>query len=126
MRVLDELSAFTPRLTDAVKDALYSAYSQNGHRKLPARDVRLLMEVRGHDFSSFPNPLASVHSTLRRLAAQGDIGSELDRGMTVYFWNGPVLHSVEHMRAVDGVQKIHMDYKIREWVNQRLENASRR
>src|SRR5579863_9422059 len=101
MNVLDELSVFKLRLTDAVKDALYFAYSHHGHRKLPALQVKLAMEARGYDFSNFPNPLASVHSTLRRLAGQGNIGSECDKGLNVYFWNGPVLHSVEHMLAVD-------------------------
>ena len=40
MNTLDELSVFTPRLTDAVKDALYSAFDSKGHRKLPAIQVK--------------------------------------------------------------------------------------
>src|SRR5260370_5842190 len=70
MRILNELSVFVPRLTDAVKDALYSA----GSRKLPAIQVKEVMEIRVHDFATFTNPLASVHSTLGGLAPQGALG----------------------------------------------------
>jgi hypothetical protein len=126
MNALDDLSLYAPRLTNAVKDALYWACSSHGHRRLSAIDVKQLMEVRRYDFSDFPNPLASVHSTLRRLANQGEIGSVLEKGVTVYFWNGPIFHDRATMLAVDAEQRVLMDQKIRERVNQRLEEFSRR
>lgn len=43
MDVLNELSVFAPRLTDAVKDALYSAFNYDGPRQLPAVQVKELM-----------------------------------------------------------------------------------
>jgi hypothetical protein len=81
MDILDKLSVFKPRLTDAVKDALYSAFDSQGHRNLPAIQVKEQMEIRRFDFSNFPHPLASVHSTLRRLADQGSIGSTVRDGV---------------------------------------------
>jgi hypothetical protein len=126
MNVLDELSLFRPRLTTAVKDALYWALGSHGHRKLSATDAKLLMEVRRYDFSNFPNPLASVHSTLRRLANQGEIGSAVEKGRTVYFWNGPIFHDRGTMTAVDAEQRVQMDRKIQERIDQRLEEFSRR
>jgi hypothetical protein len=123
MHTLDELSVFTPRLTDAVKDALYSAVDSRGHRKLPAIQVKELMEVRRFDFSNFPNPLASVHSTLRRLADQGSIGSGVQMGSTVYFWNGPhygARRSLANMLATDAEQRQRMAGKIQSRIDQRL------
>jgi len=126
MNALDELSLYTPRLTTAVKDALYWAFASHGHRRLSATDVKQLMEVRRYDFSNCSNSLASVHSTLRRLAKQGEIGFALEKGAAVYFWKGPIAHDRATMLAVDEEQRILMDRKIRERVNQRLEQFSRR
>jgi hypothetical protein len=123
MHTLDELSVFAPRLTDAVKDALYSAFDSRGHRKLPAVQVKELMEVRRFDFSNFPNPLASVHSTLRRLADQGSIGSTVQMGSTVYFWKGPhygARRSLANMLATDAEQRKQMARKIQSRIDQRL------
>lgn len=126
MHTLDELSVFTPRLTDAVKDALYSALDPRGHRRLPAIQVKELMEVRRFDFSNFPNPLASVHSTLRRLADQGSIGSTVQMGSTVYFWNGPhygARRSLANMLATDAEQRQQMARKIQHRIDQRLTSS---
>lgn len=123
MRILDELSVFTPRLTDAVKDALYSAIEFRGHRRLPAIQVKELMEVRHFDFSNFPNPLASVHSTLRRLADQGSIGCAVQMGSTVYFWNGPhhgAPRNLANMLVTDAEQGRQMDLKMRRRIDQHL------
>jgi hypothetical protein len=126
MTTLDELSLLAPRLTDAVKDALYSAFDSKGHRKLPAIQVKELMEVRRFDFSNFPNPLASVHSTLRRLADQGSIGSTVQMGSSVYFWKGPhygARRSLANMLAVDAEQRKQMARKIQKRVDQQLMRA---
>jgi hypothetical protein len=117
-RVMDffgQLDAGMPRLTAAVKDALYSAHP----RKLPAIQVKELMEVRGFDFVNFANPLASVHSTLRRLAGQAEVGSGSERGVAMYWWRGPhwgARNSLANMLA-DRELSEKMDEKIRARVN---------
>lgn len=126
MKTLDELNVFAPRLTDAIKDALYSAFSSNGHRKLPAVQVKELMEVRHFDFSSYPNPLASVHSTLRRLADRGAIGCIVQNGSALYFWSGPhygARKSLANMLATDAEQRKQMDRKIQSRIDQHLRRS---
>ena len=117
MKLLEEFSIFAPRLTDAVKDALYSAYSEVGPRRLPAIQVKELLEFRGFDFSGLVNPLASVHSTLRRLASQKMIGVATGKmGETVYWWNGPhygARASLANVLEVDSRQARGMSGKIR-------------
>lgn len=119
MHYLGQLNVDTPKLTDAVKDALYSA---DPRRRLPATDVRDVMKVRGFEFANFANPLASVDSTLRRLAAQKVISARPERGTTVYWWNGPrygARNSLANLLA-DRDQAEHMDGKIQERVDQAL------
>ncbi len=118
MDITNELGVFRPRLTDAVKDAVYYAKP----KALPAAQVKELMEVRGFDFSGFPNPLASVHSTLRRLAAQGRIGAEADEGSTVYSWTGPhygARNSLANFLSEREVRE-RMDAKSRARINREL------
>ncbi len=119
MDLFGQLDVCTPRLTDAVKDALYAA---DPKRRLPAIQIKDLMEISGFDFAKFTNPLASVHSTLRRLAAQGEIGSRIEKGTTMYWWNGPrwgARNSLANMLADRELAK-RMDGKIRERVNRNL------
>jgi hypothetical protein len=119
MELFGHLDIGTPRLTDAVKDALYAA---DPERRLPAIQVKDLMEIRGFDFADFTNPLASVHSTLRRLAAQGEIGSLAEKGTMTYWWKRPrwgARNSLANMLADRDLAK-KMDEKIRERVNQNL------
>lgn len=118
MDIFAQLNVGTPRLTEAVKDALYAAHP----RKLPAIQVKDVMEVRGFDFSNFTNPLASVHSTLRRLARQDEVGSGLDKGAVMYWWKGPhwgARNSLANMLA-DRELSMRVSDKIRERVNENL------
>jgi hypothetical protein len=122
MELMDELYVFRPRLTDAVKDAVYYASPE----KLPAAQVKDYMEVRGFNFSGFTNPLASVHSTLRRLVVQGDIGVELDRGITMYTWKGPhygARSSLANLLPEPDVWK-QMNRKSRARINRQLEQKA--
>ena len=117
MNFFGEIDVSEPRLTEAVKDALY-----NTPRKLPAIQVKELMEVRRFDFGDFANPLASVHSTLRRLARQGEIGVGLDKGSAVYWWDGPrwgARNSLANMLADREMSRM-VDEKIRARVDQNL------
>lgn len=122
MELMDEMNIFRPRLTDAVKDAVYYASPE----KLPAAQVKEYMEVRGFNFSAFTNPLASVHSTLRRLVTQGDIGVELVRGLTMYSWKGPhygARSSLANMLSDREIRK-QMSRKIRTRINRDLEQKA--
>ena len=122
MEIMDELYVFRPRLTDAAKDALYYA-SPKG---LPAIQVKDLMEVRGFDFSAFPNPLASVHSTLRRLTSQGEIAALTNKGATEYRWNGPhygARSSLANLLSQRATRK-QMDSKARARINRLLEHKA--
>jgi hypothetical protein len=119
MYIFGQLNVGTPKLTDAVKDALYAA---DPGRRLPAIQVKDLMELRGFDFINFTNPLASVHSTLRRLAVQGVVGSRPEKGAMVYWWNGPrygARNSLANMLA-GREQTKQMGAKIRERVDKGL------
>jgi hypothetical protein len=124
MQIFEELGVFAPRLTDAIKDALYSAYSETGPRRLPAIQVKELLEVRGFDFSALANPLASVHSTLRRLASQTAIGSATEPGgSTIYWWDGPhygASTSLANVLEVDREQARRMQPKIDSRVGESL------
>jgi len=123
MDLMDELRIVAPRLTDAVKDAMYYA----SPRKLPADQVKALMELRGFSFSHFSNPLASLHSTLRRLSTQGEVLVERDRGRIVYSWKGPhygARQSLANMLANGDLQKL-MNARIRSSVNSKLEKTSK-
>jgi hypothetical protein len=119
MELMDEMNILRPRLTDAVKDAVYYASPE----RLPAAQVKDYMEVRGFNFSDFTNPLASVHSTLRRLVTQGDISAELDRGVTMYSWKGPhygARNSQANMLSERDIRK-QMSQKRRARINRDLE-----
>ncbi len=112
MNFFGEIDVSEPSLTEVVKDALYET-----PRKLPAIQVKELMEIfRSFDFSNYANPLASVHSTLRRLARQVEIGVGLERNSAVYWWDGPrwgARNSLANMLDDREMSK-KMDEKIRE------------
>lgn len=76
----------SPGLVDVVRVALRKA----GERGLTAIDTRDALQNSGFDISGFTNPLASVHTTLKRLIAQGEAayGQERD-GKAVYVWALP-------------------------------------
>lgn len=121
MTIFAQLSAPENRLTDAIKDALYSAFTEHGPRKLPPIQVKELLEVRGFDFKDVVNPSANVNSALRRLARQGDIkvGAERD-GATVYWLDGPrfgARNSLANVLEIDRQQLRQMDEKIAKRVN---------
>jgi hypothetical protein len=72
-----------PGLVDGVRVALKKA----GDHGLTAIETRDALRNSGFDLSEFVNPLASVHTTLKRLAGQGEAayGQERD-GKPVYVW----------------------------------------
>ena len=117
MILLGQIEDEMPKFSEAVKDALYSA-----DRPLPATQVRDVMELRGFSFVGLANPLANVHSTLRRLAAQGEIKATARMGQIVYESSGPHYGArrslANRLASQDLAQK--MDAKIRERANRAL------
>jgi hypothetical protein len=116
--LIRRIPSITPRLTDAVKEGIYSA----GSRHLPAVQVMILLEILGFDFSSFSNPLASIHTTLRRLESQGVLASEERSGTTLYWWKGPRFGARNRQTTMaDREIAAAVNRKIRERVNKKLE-----
>ncbi len=84
-QLLQRLPAGSPKLTDAVRDAVYYASGCG----LTAAEVRDRVAKRSPDLAGNPHLLAAIHSTLRRLERQGEISSESLNGAAAYQWNGP-------------------------------------
>jgi hypothetical protein len=85
--ILGSASLNTPNLTDSVRAALRGA----GEQGMTAIETREKLQSAGFDFSSFSNPLASVHTTLKRLIGHKEAVYGNDRGgKPVYVWALPV------------------------------------
>ena len=58
-------------------------------RWMTATQVRDLLVVNGYDFSGYrSNPLASVHSILKRLGQEGEIEATMVDGVMAWRWRG--------------------------------------
>lgn len=80
---LAEMIAGPPGFTDSVRNVLRNVPAQ----ALTARNVRDLLRGAGFDLSSYTNPLASIHTILKRLAERGEVVvSEID-GEAHYRWS---------------------------------------
>jgi hypothetical protein len=85
--ILGWASLNTPNLTDSVRAALRGA----GEQGMTAIETRDKLQSAGFDFSGFSNPLASVHTTLKRLIGHKEATYGNDRdGRPVYVWDLPV------------------------------------
>ena len=84
--ILGWASLNAPNLTDSIR-AMLRGSGKQGATAIGTRDR--LQDV-GFDFSGFTNPLASVHTTLKRLFGKGELvyGNERD-GKPVYVWALP-------------------------------------
>jgi hypothetical protein len=79
-----EVPAIELQLTEAVLDALYR--SENA---LTPKEVKKALETARFDFSGFTNPLASIHSTLRRLSNRPEVNVHTGlNGKAAYRWVG--------------------------------------
>jgi hypothetical protein len=88
----DEPITFAGTLTDACRAAL-----KNAGRPLAPMQVRDIIVALGYDLSQHKsNPLASIHSVLKRLAESGDVEqltthtttASGTKDETLYFWTG--------------------------------------
>ncbi len=74
-------------LTDACRSVLRATYGP-----LTPVDVKAGLQTMGLDLSAHSNPLASIHSVLKRLARSGEILQLKDRRRkAVYAWKHPVI-----------------------------------
>lgn len=70
----------TPNLKDAIRTALIRA-----GKPLTAMEVRNALEESGFNFDDFSNPLSACHATLKRMAADEEVGTGNKDGKTAYY-----------------------------------------
>jgi hypothetical protein len=83
-RLIAALPVATLNLSEAVRDVVYDA-----KRGLTPTEVRDAVVKRSPEFKETMSLLASVHSTLKRLAKQGEIDCQTGDGNFLYTWAGP-------------------------------------
>jgi hypothetical protein len=82
----DEPVEFEGGLAEAIRTALKT----NADRSLVPTEVRTIIKALGYDLSAHSNPLASIHSVLKRLAESGEAKTKewkQQPGTTRYYWN---------------------------------------
>lgn len=82
LQKLAEMVAGPPGFTDSVRQVLRNVPSQ----ALTAKEVRDLLRGAGFDLSSYTNPLASIHTILKRLAERGEVVVSESKGEVRYRW----------------------------------------
>src|SRR5580700_5808640 len=83
LQKLAEMVAGPPGFTDSVRNVLRNIPSQ----AVTARKVRDLLRGAGFDLSSYTNPLASIHTILKRLAEREEVVAGESNGEVHYRWN---------------------------------------
>jgi hypothetical protein len=83
LQKLAETVAGPPGFTDSVRNVLRNVPSQ----ALTAKKVRDLLRGAGFDLSSYTNPLASIHTILKRLAERGEVEVNASDGEVHYRWS---------------------------------------
>ncbi len=83
LQKLAEMVAGPPGFTDSVRNVLRNVPSQ----ALTAKKVRDLLRGVGFDLSSYTNPLASIHTILKRLAERGEVEVSESNGEVRYRWS---------------------------------------
>jgi hypothetical protein len=83
LQKLAEMVAGPPGFTDSVRNVLRNVPSQ----ALTAKKVRDLLRGAGFDLSSYTNPLASIHTILKRLAERREVEVSESNGEVHYRWS---------------------------------------
>jgi hypothetical protein len=83
LQKLAEMVAGPPGFTDSVRNVLRNVPSQ----ALTAKKVRDLLRGAGFDLSSYTNPLASIHTILKRLAEREEVEVSQSDGEVRYRWS---------------------------------------
>ncbi len=86
LQELEQLVADPPGFTDSVRNVLRT----NPECAVTATDVRDLLAEAGFTLSAYSNPLASIHTILKRLAERGEVTTITDNGQTYYRWKADV------------------------------------
>ena len=87
---LSRLCGLVPTVPLGLTDACRMALKAAGH-PLTALEVRGQLEAMGMDLSRYANPLAAVHTTLKRLSESGEVVLVSRRGgRPGYHWEGAV------------------------------------
>jgi len=82
LRRLNELVAGPPGFTDSIRRVL----KDHRARAVTAIAVRDLLGEAGFDLGSYNNPLASIHTILKRLAERGEVETSGASGEVRYRW----------------------------------------
>ncbi len=82
LRQLDDLVADPPGFTDSVRKVLRA----NRWSAATAIAVRDMLAKAGFNLSAYTNPLASIHTILKRLAERGEVTASTNDGQISYRW----------------------------------------
>lgn len=86
LQKLEQAIAGPPGFTDAVRNVLRG----NPSYSATATAVRQMLINNGFDLSSYSNPLASIHTILKRLTERGEAECIINNGEVYYRWKGDV------------------------------------
>ena len=84
LQKLEKLVAGPPGFTDSVRNVLRS----RPEYFVTAIGVRDWLAKEGYNLSQYSNPLASIHTILRRLAKSKEVFTEVKDGELYYRWKG--------------------------------------
>ncbi len=84
LRKLEQVIAGPPGFTDAVRNVLRN----NPGYSATATRVRDMLISSGFNLNSYSNPLASIHTILKRLAERGEADPTINNGEVYYRWIG--------------------------------------
>jgi hypothetical protein len=79
---LEQLVAEPPGFTESVRNILKA----NAIRPATALAVRDMMAKAGFNLRAYSNPLASIHTILKRLAERGEVTTSMNDSQTCYRW----------------------------------------
>ena len=79
---LEQLVAEPPGFTESVRNILKA----NAIRPATALQVREMMAKAGFNLRAYSNPLASIHTILKRLAERDEVTTSMNDGQTYYRW----------------------------------------
>src|ERR1017187_7422371 len=83
---LEQLGADRPGFTDWVRKVLRA----NRGQAATAIAVREMLAKAGFNLSAYNNPLASIHTILKRLAERGEATASMNDGRMYYRWKADV------------------------------------
>lgn len=86
LQKVEGLLAAPPGFTDSVRGVLRNnpGYSAN------ATGVRDMLIRSGYNLSAYTNPMASIHTILKRLAERGEVDTSVSGGELYYRWKQDV------------------------------------